>query len=175
MNTSKNLRTEGSFCSHSTGTRRRSYAKHMIPRDETPWIEFGRAGRTLIARGISDAIMTEWWRGVTRYLWRGTAALGSNWAYTYDPRLGVTECVGLQGKGIGGARASERDGRWDGRAFLAAFDVEKMSNVNVNFGDPGLVGRGQDGYLGVSSRVRSRWGAKKKEPVTRCQGPETTC
>jgi hypothetical protein len=90
--------------------------------------------------------------------------------HTYDPRLGVTKCVGLQGKGIGGERASERDRRWDGRAFLAAFDAEKMSNVNVNFGDPGLVGRGQDGYLGVSSRVRSRLGRKKKGTGDRMPG-----
>jgi len=28
-----------------------------------------------------------------------------------------------------------------------------MSNVNVNFGDPGLVDRDQDGYLGVGSML----------------------
>ena len=35
--------------------------------------------------------------------------------------------------------------------------VEKMSNVNVNFGDPGLVDRDQDGYLGVSSMLELKF------------------
>jgi len=38
------------------------------------------------------------------------------------------------------------------RSF-GAFVGGKMSNVNVNFGDPGLVDRDQDGYLGVSSML----------------------
>ena len=62
---------------------------------------------------------------------------------------------------------------------------KKTSNVNVNFGGPGLVVRDQDGYLRVSSGRKlgmikyrplfdKRWrlwkrSEKKKVPVARCQ------
>ena len=66
--------------------------------------------------------------------------------------------------------------------------MENTSNVNVNFGGPGLVDRDQDGYLGVSTgrnlsmiicrplfdKRWRRWkrSEKKKPPVTRFQGPD---
>jgi len=62
--------------------------------------------------------------------------------------------------------------------------VEKMSNVNVNFGDPGLVDRDQAGYLGVSSMLElnlsminteslliSDQGKRKRKKITREQTP----